>query len=143
MRGMTMKRTDAPGNANNETLRGASNTQVIDNNPYLQRLPDQAEGDESRPANEAFDEVIEDEDGAPIEPEDERRKVKQRRRRLALVGMATLLLMALVLAIAIYRRSPTRVDYGNPARKKEVLPPAPTIDSNTQRDSRTDKAIEE
>jgi hypothetical protein len=51
--------------------------------------------------------------------------------------------MAFVFAIAIYRRSPTRVDYGNTARKKEVLPPAPNSNSNTQRDSRTDKAIEE
>src|SRR6185295_11113897 len=118
-------------------------TQVIDENPYLQRLPDQTESDQSLPENEAFDEVIGDEDGAPIEPEDERRKVRQRRRRLAQVGIAILLLMAIVFAIAIYRRSPTRVDYGDTAGEKGVLPPAPTINSNTQRDSRTDKAIEE
>ena len=137
-----MKRTDGPGNGNNATLRGAFTTQVIDENPYLQPLPDQADSDQSRPENEAFDEVIGDEDGAPIEPEDERRRVKQRRRRVALVGMATLLLMALVFAIALYRRSPTRVDYGRTSRKSEGLP-APNINATTPRDSRTDKAIEE
>src|SRR5688500_2191953 len=108
-------------NGNDQTNPGAFTTQVIDENPYLQRLPDQAESDQSLLESEALDEVIGDEDGAPIEPEDERRKVKQRRRRLALAAMAILLLLAFVFAGAIYRRSPTRVDYGNTSRKKEVL----------------------
>lgn len=138
-----MKKTDGPGNGNNETIRGQLTTQVIDENPYIQRRLDDPENDQSDSEKESFSAVIDDEDGPPVEPEDERRKVKQRRRRLVLVGLATLLLMALVLAIALYRRSPTRVDYGRTTRKSEVLPPAPNSNSTAPRDLRTDKAIEE
>src|SRR5687767_1633707 len=98
---MTMKNTDRTGNGNDQMNPGEFTTQVIDENPYLQRLPDLAQRDQSLPENEAFGEVIGDEDGAPIEPEDERRKVKQRRRRLALVGVAILFLMAIIFAVAI------------------------------------------
>src|SRR5687767_1627694 len=104
-----MKKNDGPTNGNNETSRSAFTTQVIDENPYLQRRPDEHEGDNPHPENQIFDAIIEDEDGAPVEPEDELRKVQRRRRRLALTGIATVLLLALVFAIALYRRTPTRV----------------------------------
>jgi hypothetical protein len=42
---MTMKKTDRPGNGNDQTNPGAFTTQVIDENPYLQRLPNQPEGE--------------------------------------------------------------------------------------------------
>jgi hypothetical protein len=143
MRDKSMKKTDAPGNGNNEPNRGAFTTELIDDNPYLQRLPDQVESDESGPEGETFDELIEDEFAAPIEPADVQRKVKQRRRFIALAGMATLLLIAFVIAVALYRRAPTRVDYGRTAKKSEVLPPAPNSNGTSSRDSRTEKAIEE
>src|SRR3989337_1102335 len=115
-----MKRTNGQGNGKGKTVRGAFTTEVIGENPYLQRRPDDPEGDRSITENEALDAINEDEDGAPVEPEDERRKVKHRRRRLALVGMATLLLLAIGFAIAIYRRSPTRVDYGRTTRPNKA-----------------------
>lgn len=137
-----MKKNDGPTNGKDESSRSAFITQVIDENPYLQSRPDEHEGDQPRQENQIFDEIIEDEDGAPVEPEDELRRVQRRRRRLALTAIATLLLLALVFAIALYRRTPTRVDYGR-TKQGEVLPPAPNSNANSSRDSRTDKAIEE
>jgi transcriptional regulator of acetoin/glycerol metabolism len=138
-----MKKTDDPTNGNNETIRSSFTTQVIEENPYLQRPPDEQEGEQSRPESQIFDSIIEDEDGPPVETEDALIKVHRRRRRSVLVAMATLLVMALVLALAVYRRVPTRIDYGRTTKQTEVLPTAPISSANNSRDARTDKAIEE
>ena len=138
-----MKKTDDPTNGNNETIRSSFTTQVIEENPYLQRPPDEQEGEQPRPESQIFDSIIEDEDGPPVETEDALIKVHRRRRMSVLVAMATLLVMALVLALAVYRRVPTRVDYGRTTKQTEVLPTAPISSANNSRDARTDKAIEE
>src|SRR5687768_3729857 len=138
-----MNKNGGPTNGKDEASRSAFTTQVIDENPYLQSRPDEHGGDQPRQQNQIFDEIIEDEDGAPVELEDELRRVQRRRRRLALTAIATLLLLALVFAIALYRRTPTRVDYGRTTKQGEVLPPTPNSNANSFSDSRTDKAIEE
>lgn len=134
-----MKRTDPADHDNNKTIQGAFTTQVLDENPYLQRPP----VDSKEPSEESLDTLIEDEFGPPEEAH-EGPNSRQRLRRFVLMGMAIVLLLAIAIAIAVYRRSPTRVNYGKTAKETEVLPPPP---SNTKsislRDSRTDKAIEE
>ena len=138
-----MKQTDGYGNEKRGAVRGAFTTEVVEENPYLQRPTEEHESHSSSTEKEVLDEIIEDEDGAPVEPEDESRRAKYRRRRLALLGMATLLLLAIVFAIAVYRHSPTRVDYGRTTSQSKALPPVPNTNTAIPRDSRTDKAIQE
>jgi hypothetical protein len=57
--------------------------------------------------------------------------------------MVTLFLLAIVFPIAIYRRLPTRVDYGSTTSQSKALPSAPNTNTTAHRDSRTDRAIEE
>ena len=132
-----MKTTDIADH-NNKSIQGAFTTQVLDENPYLQRP---VNSEQSRPGEESFDEHIEDEFGPP--EDDDSANPKHRLRRLALAGMALVLLLAIVIAVALYRRSPTRVDYGRTAKQTEILPPPSKNKSIGPRDSRTDKAIEE
>lgn len=138
-----MNKTDGHGNGKSRAVRGAFTTEVIEENPYLQRPTEEHDSDPSSTENELLDEVIEDEDGAPIELEDGRRKARHRRRRLTLLGMAVFLLLAIVFAVATYRHSPTRVDYGRTTSQSKAFPSDPNTNTNTLRDSRTDKAIEE
>jgi len=138
-----MKRSDGNGEPIGEKTRGAFSTGVVDENPYLTRPRDDPESDRSSSEEPPFDAIGEDDDGAPTEPEDEVRKKKHRRRRLALAGITTLLFLAIGLAIALYHRSPTRVDYGRTTSQNKKLPPLPNATTTTARDHRTDKAIEE
>ena len=133
------KTTDEHGNGTSGVAPNAFTTHVIDENPYLQQRRDEIEP--SKDQNE-FDEVIDDEDGAPIETEERSTRLKHLRRRLALAGIAGLLFFAIAVAVVLYKRMPTRVDYGR-SRQGEVLPNAPTSTTAVGRDSRTEKAIEE
>jgi hypothetical protein len=133
-----MKNRDGNGNT-----KGASfTTAVIDENPYLQRTTD---GQQARAnaENEVFDPATEDAEGSAIELADERKKVKQRRRRFVLAGVAVLLLVSVIAVLALYYRSSTRVEYGQTAKQARVVPPAPNAATTTGRDTRTEQAIEE
>ena len=133
-----MKRTDTADHDNKKSIQGSFTTQVLDENPYLQRPA----VDGKEPSEESFDTLVEDEFGPPTEAH-EGSNSRQRLRRFVLVGMAIVLLLAIAIALALYRRSPTRVDYGKTAKQTEVLPPPSNSKPTGLRDSRTDKAIEE
>jgi hypothetical protein len=137
-----MKQTDVPGNGNRQSTRNGFTTQLIEENPYLKPEKTTDEGQTNQGEYEDIDQIVEDEDGAPVELEDERRKVKQRRRRLVVAALGSLLLIALVIAIAFYRFMPTRVEYGQPPRQSKAPQSVPT-NTTPLRDTRTDKAIEE
>ena len=137
-----MKGTNAQGNGNSDATRRTFTTEVIEENSYLQRAETDDGDRTTRAESEDFDQIIDDDDGAPIELEDQQRKRKQRRRRLAVMAIGALLLMALVFAIALYRLAPTRVQYGQAPRENRALPQVPTSVAPS-RDTRTDKAIEE
>ncbi|CAN5883769.1 hypothetical protein BH18ACI4_BH18ACI4_00920 [soil metagenome] len=138
-----MKRTEGHGNGSSETTGIRFTTEVIEENPYLQPRPDEQQKERSGAENDVCERSIEDEEGSPVELEDERRKVKQRRRRLAMTAVATLLLISLIGAVALYYRSVTRVEYGRTTKQREVLPPPPNVNTTTGRDTRTEQAIEE
>lgn len=135
-----MNTSDRHGNGSKDTIGTPFTTEVIEENPYLKRPVDESASDKPNADDEPLQLFIEEDVGPPTEDENQVSRVKQRRRRLALVGMAVLLLLSLVFAIALYRRSPTRVDYGRAAKQPDVKP-SPT--NTTPRDSRTDKAIAE
>ncbi len=133
-----MKNRNGNGNAT-----GASfSTAVIDENPYIQRTPDEPQ---MRPdvQNEIFDRTELDEEGLAIERADEAKKVRQRRHRRALAAVAVLLLVSVVGVLILYSRGSTRVDYGQRAKQSQVVPPAPNASATTGRDTRTEQAIEE
>ena len=138
-----MKRTDGHGNGSSETTAIRFTTQAIEENPYLQPRPDERQKEPSGAENDVLDAARDDEEGSPVELEDERRKVKQRRRRLALTAVATLLLVTLIGALVLYYRGATRVEYGRTTKQREVLPPPPNVNTTTGRDTRTQQAIEE
>ena len=130
-----MKPREEHGNGTSTRRSESFTTQVIDENPYLQSNNENGAPDEDHEA------ATEDEFGAPSEKEDRLNKVKQRRRRLALIFIAACLFGAIGVALLLYRRMPTRVEYG--ANKRiETLPSAPTTNTGAQ-DSRTEKAIAE
>ena len=135
-----MNTSDKHGNGNNETIGTPFTTEVIEENPYLKRPADDSPSDKLNADDEPLQLFIEEDEGPPTEDDSQVNRVKQRRRRLALIGMAVLLLLSFVFAIALYRRSATRVDYGRAAKQPDVKSsPAITI----PRDPRTDKAIAE
>src|ERR1051325_3244098 len=138
-----MNTSDRHGNGSKDTIGTPFTTEVIEENPYLKRPSNESVSDKSNAVNEPLQLFIEDEDGPPIADANQVNKVSQRRRRLALIGMALLLLLALVFAIALYRRSPTRVDYGRTAKRPDMKSSPTNTVATAPRDSRTDKAIAE
>ena len=135
-----MNTSDRHGNGTKDTVGTPFTTEVIDENPYLKRPVDEPASDKANADDEPLQLFIEEDDGPPTEDDNQVSEAKQRRRRLMLIGMAVLLLLSVVFAIALYRRSPTRVDYGSTAKQPDVKSsPANT----SSRDSRTDKAIAE
>jgi hypothetical protein len=133
-----MKNRNGNGNASGV----AFSTAVIDENPYIQRTADE-QLLRADVEDEIFDHAEQDEEGLTIDLADESKKVRQRRRRLALVTVAALLIVSVVVAIALYSRGSTRVEYGQRAKQSQVVPPAPNASAATGRDTRTDQAIEE
>ena len=130
-----MKSHDEHGNGTSTTSSERFTTQVIDGSPYIQPINENG-------GTEKDDGVAsENEFGPPNEKENRLGKVKRRRRRLALAFIGVCLLFALALALFLYRRMPTRVEYGS-SKQTEVLPPAPGTNKGVQ-DSRTEKAIAE
>jgi len=129
-------------NGNGNTTGVSFSTAVIDENPYIQRTPDEPQ---MRPdvENEIFDRAELDEEGLAIERADEAKKVRQRRHRLALAAVAVLLLMSVVGVLILYSRGSTRVEYGQRPKQSQVVPPAPNASATTGRDTRTEQAIEE
>jgi hypothetical protein len=127
------------GNGNRELPQGVFTTQVIEDNPYLKGTLDHEENSDS--STELFESRIEDEEGPAIEADDEQQRAKLRRRRLALAGLLVLLVASMVVALALYLHTSTRVEYGTAAGRG--TPPLPSSTVSTGRDARTDKAIEE
>src|SRR5260370_17577295 len=137
-----MKTTEVGGNGQSEGLEVRLNTELSEENPYLQS-PHYREHQEHPPDNEALHMSIEDEDGSPTELEEEVRKAKQRLRRLVMSAVAAMLLVGLMGALALYYRRATRVEYGRSAKQREVIPAPPGATANNVRDLRTEQAIEE
>lgn len=131
------------GNGNGETTGVRFTSEVIEENPYLQQRRHAMPAEQLRAEQDAFGESVENEEGPPTELENGRRELKQRRRRLAMVGIASLLLVGLVGAVALYYRTATRVEYGTTTKQPAVLAPPPSVTTTTGRDSRTEQAIEE
>lgn len=138
-----MKTSDRQGNGSNETVGTPFTTQVMEENPYLKRTVDESARAKLLPDDEALNISIEDEHGPPTEPSDLVGASSQRRRRLALLGMVVLLLLSIALAVALYRRSSTRVEYGRAAKQGDAKPSPTNNVASAPRDSRTDKAIAE
>src|SRR5262245_41529391 len=138
-----MNTSDRQGNGSKDTIGTPFTTEVIEENPYLKRPADESISDKPNSDDEPLQLFIEEDDGPATEDANPVNRVKQRRRRLALIGIAVLLLLSLVFAIALYRRSPTRVDYGRAAKQPDVKSSPTNPIATTPRDSRTDKAIAE
>jgi hypothetical protein len=138
-----MNTSDRHGNGSKDTIGTPFTTEVIEENPYFKRPTDEPVSDKRNADDEPLQLFLEDEDGPPTEEANQVNRVSQRRRRLALIGMALLLLLALVFAIALYRRSPTRVDYGRTAKRPDMKSSPTNTVATAPRDSRTDKAIAE
>ena len=117
-------------------------TTEINENPYIQRTPDEPQG-RADDEKEIFARAEPDEEDLAIEIADESKKVRQRRRRLALASVAVLLLLSVIGALTLYSRRSTRVEYGQRAKQSQVVPPAPNASATTGRDTRTEQAIEE
>lgn len=133
-----MKNRNGNGNATGVSF----STAVIDENPYIQRTPDEPQM-RADVQNEIFDRAEQDEEGLAIDRADEAKKVRQRRHRLALAAVAVLLLVSVVGVLILYYRGSTRVEYGQRAKQSQVVPPAPNASATTGRDTRTEQAIEE
>jgi hypothetical protein len=133
-----MKNRNGNGNATGVSF----STAVIDENPYIQRTPDEPQM-RADVQKEVFDRAEQDEEGLAIDHADEAKKVRQRRHRLALAAIAVLLLGSVVGVLILYSRGSTRVEYGQRAKQPQVVPPAPNASATTGRDARTEQAIEE
>lgn len=135
-----MKGTNGQGNGRKEGLGTRFTTEVMDENPYLQShlsRENQTQLEDDTVLS------IEDEYGAPTEPENELKKTKQHRRRVLLMVVVLLFLLGVIGALTLYYRTATRVEYGRTG-KREVMPPPPqTPNGINGRDGRTEKAIEE
>jgi hypothetical protein len=129
------------GNTKNPGVRFT--TEVIEANPYLQRPEDDISQAAPLGEEEIFDGPITDEDSSPVEHDDEGKKTRQRRRRMALATVAAVFLVAMICVVALYYRNGTRVEYGRPGKGREVIPPPPNVTATPGRDTRTDRAIEE
>jgi hypothetical protein len=137
-----MKTTDVGGNGQSAGTAVRFTTEVIEENPYLQS-PHYREHQERHVDSDNLHMSIEDEDGSAIELDEEVRKTKQRRRRLAIGAVAAMILVGLIGALALYSRRATRVEYGQSTKQREVITPPPNAASNSVRDIRTEQAIEE
>ncbi len=138
-----MKRTVSHGNGNGAGTSVRFTSETIEGNPYLQRPQPDESNEEVLRDEDGSGQLIDDEDGAPIDPEDAGLRAKQRRRRLTLMAFTILFLAALFAALLLYYRSATRVEYGRTTKPREALPPPPNVNPSTGRDSRTEHAIEE
>lgn len=135
-----MNTTSTRGNGNGVGTGVRLSSETIESNPYLQHLPDE---DRNREDTEVVAEDSEEDDGYPIDADDEKRKVSYRRRRVGLVAAVLVATAAIVAVLVSYHRTATRVEYGTSSKQHEVLPPPPTVNSTTGRDARTERAIEE
>jgi hypothetical protein len=133
-------KTSTRGNGNGVGTSVRLSTETIESNPYLRHLPDE---DRSEQDTEVLDEVSEEDDGYPIDAEDEKRKMTYRRRRMVLVAAVLVVTAVIVAVLVFYYRTATRVEYGRTTKEHEVLPPPPTVNSTTGQDARTERAIEE
>jgi len=125
-----MNTSDRHGNGSKDTIGTPFTTEVIEENPYLKRPADESVSDKPNADDEHLQMFIEEDDGPPTEAENQLSRVKLRRRRLALIGMAVLLLLSIVFAIALYRRSPTssRKAPGPPTSENYIRPSRLTRD---------------
>ena len=113
---------------------------VIDENPYIQRATDEPQV-RADVDNEIFTHAEEDEEDLAIGIADESKKLRQRRRKIVLASVATLLLLSVIGALTLYSRRSTKVEYGQKAKQSQVVPPGPNPGAAAGRDSRTEQAI--
>lgn len=125
---------------NNKSAAELSAAATTETNPYLQPvIKEQTKAPTN--GNELHDEA---EQEAVVERAAEEQKRKQRRRRrIVKVGMVTLLLVSVAIAIGLYRLRSTRVEYGTVGKQTQVLPPPPNAAPATVRDSRSEQAIQD
>src|SRR5829696_8375438 len=96
---------------------------VSKDNPYLQRVANEEESRRTNGGNGSVD-TDDEEAAAAAEFAAEKKKRKQRRRRrIVLAFIATLLSLSVAIAIALYQRRSTRVEYGRAGNQPRVLPP--------------------
>lgn len=138
-----MNKTSTRGNGNGAVTGVRLSTETIESNPYLQHLPDEDRKQEHAADRAGLDELTDEDQGYPIDAENEQSKVNQRRRRVVLVAAMLFVTATLVVILIAYYRSATRVEYGKTTKQREVLPPPPNMNQTTGRDSRTERAIEE
>jgi hypothetical protein len=136
-----MKTVDVGGNGQSDGMGVRVTTETIEENPHLQS-PRRREHQEMV-VDDALQLSIEDEDGSPIELEEEVKKAKQRRRRLVMSAVAVMWLVGLIGALALYYQRATRVEYGRSTKQREVITSPPSAGIGNVRDIRTEQAIEE
>jgi len=123
---------------NNKSTAGSS--AAAETNPYLQPA---AKEQAKAPTNgsELHDEA--EQDAAADRAAEEKKRKQRRRRRIVKVGILTLLLACVAIAIGLYRLRSTRVEYGQVSKQTQVLPPPPNAAAATARDSRSEQAIQD
>src|SRR5688572_14056269 len=102
------------GNGNGVGTSVRLSTETIESNPYLQHLPDE---DRSEQDTEVLDKVSEEDDGYPIDAEDEKRKMTYRRRRMVVVAAVLVVTAVIVAVLVFYYRTATRVEYGRTTKQ--------------------------
>lgn len=127
-------------NTETNTKSTAGSSAAGETNPYLQPVAkEQAKA--SINGSELHDEA--EQDAAADRAAEEQKRKQRRRRRIVKVGIFTLLLASVALAIGLYRLRSTRVEYGHVGKQSQVLPPPPTAAATTARDSRSEQAIQD
>lgn len=134
-----MKEVRTMNTATNDKSTAGSSA-AAETNPYLQPV---AKEQAKAPTNgsELHDEA--EQDAAADRAAEEKKRKQRRRRRIVKVGILTLLLASVAIAIGLYRLRSTRVEYGQVGKQTQVLPPPPNAATATARDSRSKQAIQD
>src|ERR1700742_3517941 len=126
---------------NQDNSVGQSTVIATENNPYLTSVAN----DQQKPRTDAengLDEEAQAEE-ALFRAEEEKNRKRRRHRWIALAFIVTLLTAAIGLAVVLYRRHSTTVEYAQTAKQTGVLPPPPNVAATTSRDSRHEQAIQD
>ena len=123
-----------------DNAEGPTTGIAAEGNPYLTTVAN----DQLKPQTDGGDELDEEAQQFEVHRAEEEKKRKQQRHRwIALVFILTLLSASIGLAVVVYRRQSTKVEYRQAAKHTAVLPPPPNASVNTTRDSRQEHAIQE
>lgn len=126
-----------------ESAAEAAAPATMKENPYLQPIASE-QGTRSTDSGKGSAEADDEEAAALADFAAEEKKRKQRRhRRFVMAFMGALLTVSVVIAAVIYRQRSTRVEYGRAGNQQRVLPPPPNAGTTTERDNRTEQALEQ